>query len=344
MTIADEVDARVRGFEPDRFRAPWWLHGGHVQTVGGKLLRRDVDVALERERIDTPDGDFLDLDIARADTGADPAPVAVVLHGLEGSARKPYMLLAYRALTSAGITAVGMNFRGCSGEPNRARRLYHSGETGDLRTVLAHVATRFPGSPVGAIGFSIGGNVLLKYLGEEGDDARSTMHAAVAISVPFDLAAGADNIERGPMGKVYTHYFMRSLRQKAVIARARLQGLCDVDAAIRARTLRDFDDALTAPVHGFADASDYYRRCGSCAFLHAIRVPTLLIQAEDDPFQRARDIPWGAIRSNPWLITAISRTGGHVGFIGGTPWRPLFRAEDEAARFVAHALKAAGAS
>jgi len=248
------------------------------------------------------------------------------------------MLLAYRALGNAGITAVGFNFRGCSGEPNRARRLYHSGETGDLRTVLAHVGRRFPASPIGAVGFSIGGNVLLKYLGEEGDAARATIRAAAAVSVPFDLAAGADNLERGLMARVYTRYFVRSLRRKAAGLRDRLNGLCDVDGAVRARTLREFDDALTAPLHGFADSTDYYSRCASAGFLHAIRVPTLLIHAEDDPFQRARDVPWAAIRGNPRLIQAISRTGGHVAFIAGLPWRPVFWAEEEAARFMVHAL------
>jgi predicted alpha/beta-fold hydrolase len=302
-------------------------------------------VPLVRERIDTPDGDFLDLDIsAAAKVPGDGArrPVVVVLHGLEGSARRPYALLAHQALREAGITAVGLNFRGCSGEPNRASRFYHSGETGDLRLVLEHARARFPGSPLGALGFSLGGNVLLKYLGEEGDAAHGRILAAATISVPFDLAAGAAALERGLMARLYSYYFMRSLSRKIAALRPRLDGLCNVDAAILARTLRAFDDALTAPLHGFADSADYYQRSSSAQFLPGIRVPTLLIHSEDDPFLPAKAVPWTAIRGNPFLTPAISRRGGHVAFIaaGSAPWRPVFWAEREAARFLAHQFTA----
>ncbi|HKJ92670.1 MAG TPA: alpha/beta fold hydrolase, partial [Longimicrobiales bacterium] len=217
---------------PPAFRAAWWLRSGHAQTIGGKLLRPRLEVPLRRERIDTPDGDFLDLDFAEGPEGGEPAargrgepsaggasepaaggaggahrPLVVVLHGLEGSARRTYMRLTYDALRRRGMDAVGLNFRGCSGDPNRVARFYHSGETGDLRLVVARLRERWPARALGAVGYSLGGNVLLDYLAEEG--AGAPLRAAVAVSVPFDLAAGSRAIGRGVMGRLYTAYFLR---------------------------------------------------------------------------------------------------------------------------------------
>lgn len=323
----------MSGYEPKAFRAAWWLRGAHRQTIGGKFLRPRMSLPLERERLETPDGDFLDLDFTarpRAD-----APVVLVLHGLEGSARRRYVMLTYQELLARGLHAVGLNFRSCSGEPNRLARFYHSGETGDLDHVLGVLHDRFPGVPIGVIGYSLGGNVLLRYLGERGEAAGARVHAAVGVSVPFDLTAGGEALERGIMGKVYTEYFLRSLRLKVMAKEALLAGRCDVEAVRRARTLREFDDAITAPLHGFEDAADYYRRASSAAVLEAIRVPTLLLQSEDDPFLPARHLPRDAVRRNPALVAAFTRRGGHVGFVGGAlPWRPRFWAEAEAARFL----------
>ncbi len=175
------------------FTPPWWLSGPHAQTMGGKLFRRDPDISLQRSRIDTPDGDFLDLDFT---PDPDPtSPLILLLHGLEGSSRRAYMLTAYAAMLAHGMAAVGLNFRSCSGEPNRTARLYHSGETEDMGFVLKTLSERFPGRPLGALGFSLGGNVLLKSLGESGEEASTALQAAAAISVPYDLAAGADMLE-----------------------------------------------------------------------------------------------------------------------------------------------------
>jgi len=330
------------------FDPPWWLRSRHAQTIGGKFLRRDPGISLRRERIETPDGDFIDLDFAAPTDPARPgspapgagasdldrAPTVLVLHGLEGSARRSYMLLTYWELLRRGLRPVGLNFRSCSGEPNRLPRFYHSGDTGDLRLALDYIAARSPGGIRGAIGFSLGGNVLLKFLGEEGDAARQRLDAAVAISVPFDLAVGADTLERGVMGRVYTEYFLRSLRAKIRAKLSIIPPGIDAAAALRARTLRAFDDAVTAPIHGFNDAAEYYHLSSSARYLESIRVPTLLIHAEDDPFLPSAAIPRQAIARNSNLIPAISRRGGHVGFIRGTPRTPAFHAESTAAQFL----------
>ena len=323
-------------YEPEPFHAPWWLRGPHAQTIGGKLLRPELPLALRRERLDTPDGDVVDLDVA---PDPDPAaPLALVLHGLEGSARRRYMLLTYAALARHGIAAVGLNFRSCSGEPNRTARFYHSGETDDLRFLVATLRARFPGRWLGALGFSLGGNVLLKYLAEESADAGDGVAAAVAVSVPYDLAAGADMLERWPMGRFYAWYFLRMLRPKVAALAEVVRGRCELPRAVRARTMREFDDAFTAPLHGFAGAGDYYRRASSGPHLHRIRVPTLLMHSRDDPFLPERFLP-AAAAANPCITASFAPRGGHVGFVGGTPRRPYFWAETEGARFLAHHLR-----
>lgn len=322
---------RLRPFRPSP-----WLRGPHFQTLGGKLLRPSSPPPLERVRVDTPDGDFVDLDLA-PDPGPD-APVVLILHGLEGSSRRAYVLHACRALLEKGVLPAGMNFRGCSGEPNRKARFYHSGETGDVRHVLGWLEQRFPGRSFGALGFSLGGNMLLKYLGEEGAEGSTKVDAAVTVSVPFDLAAGADRLEEGAMGSLYSHYFLRMLRRKLRQKEGLIPETVDVEEALEAPTLRTFDDAATAPLHGFRDAADYYRRSSSDEFLASVRVPTLLLQARDDPFLPESALPVEAIEANPHLVAGFTDQGGHVGFVEGPPWAPRFWAEEEAARFLAHHL------
>lgn len=343
-------------YQPRPFRPAWWLRGGHAHTIAGKLLRPTPNVPLRRERLDTPDGDFLDLDYA-PEPGPH-APVALVLHGLEGSARRHYMKLTYVALGRAGIQGVGLNFRSCSApvdaaaaagngggrgglrfQPNRRPRFYHSGETGDVLLALEHLRARFPGRALGAAGFSLGGNALLKLLGEAGESRTSPVSAAVAVSVPFDLAAGARRLEQGLLSRVYTHYFIRSLREKAVAKAPLLAEACDLDAVTRARTLREFDDAATAPLHGYRDAEDYYARCSSGPFLPRIAVPTLLLHALDDPFLPPEAVPVEAARDNPCITAHFTPSGGHVGFVSGPPSAPSFWAEEEAARFLAAHLR-----
>ena len=321
-----------------RFRPARGLGNPHAQTIGGKLLRPMVEVPIHRERVDTPDGDFLDLDFAgEPEAALDPRPHVVVLHGLEGTATRRYMRTTYRALLDRGLRPVGLNFRGCSGEANRAVRAYHSGETDDLRLVLELLRDRGLG-PLGVIGFSLGGNVALKLLGESGDSARELVQAAAAVSVPFDLAAGADRISSGLMGRIYTGYFMRSLKRKVLAKRETVGGSCDVGAVAQARTIRDFDDAFTAPVHGFDGAQDYYDRSSSTRFIDGIRVPTLVLHAMDDPFLPRDRVPVAAFEENPAITAVLPERGGHVGFIEGSLRRPGFWAETVLGDFMARRL------
>lgn len=323
-------DAPIRPFRP----APA-LGNPHVQTILGKLLRPELAVPVRRERIETPDGDFLDLDLA---TGAAAgAPPVVVLHGLEGATTRRYVRTTFRHLLDAGLAPIGLNFRGCSGEPNRTARAYHSGETEDIGHVLELLAERF-GRPAGVVGYSLGGNVTLKLLGERGEGVRDRVAAAAAVSVPFDLAAGSDRISSGPMGRVYTTYFMRSLLRKVALKEELLRDACDLDAVRRARTLRQFDEAATAPLHGFADAEDYYARSSSAGFIDGIRVPTLILHSKDDPFLPPERIPTRAMAGNPWVTAVVTDRGGHVGFIEGSVLRPRFWAEEQVAAWLAARL------
>ncbi len=242
------------------------------------------------------------------------------------------------------MATVGLNFRGCSGEPNRLSRMYHSGETGDLRFVLQLLRERFPRRPLGAVGFSLGGNVLLKYLGEVGGGNGSgpavAPAAAATVSVPFDLSVGADWIERG-FSRAYRSYLVRKLHRKVRLKADRLRSLVDVDRVLATRTFREFDDLATAPVHGFSGAEDYYRRSSSARFVERIRTPTLVIQSLDDPFLPGSAVPRGALESNRSIELRLCGRGGHVGFVEGSPWRPMFWAEETMAAYLAERLAGA---
>lgn len=267
--------------------------------------------------------------------------MVVVLHGLEGCSRSGYVVEACRRLREHGLRPVALNFRGRSGEPNRTRRLYHSGETGDLAFVVSRLRQRLgPGTPVAALGFSLGGNVLLKYLGER-PGAETGLAAAAAVSVPFDLAASARRLERGA-SRVYSWFLLRSLKRSLRRKARRRPNDYDMAAAEEARTLRAFDDAVTAPVHGFRDADHYYRASSSARYLDEVDVPTLVVQAEDDPFVPADSIPREALDENPHLRPAVSREGGHVGFVAARKeGGPRFWAEARAAGYLARRLAGA---
>jgi hypothetical protein len=326
------------------FRPARWLPGPHAQTIAGRLLRRPALPRFERERIELPDGDFVDLDHASIGTPDAAAPVVLVLHGLEGSARRGYAINTYHELARRGVRALGLNFRSCSGERNRNARLYHSGDTADIEHVLRLLAARYPDVPRGAIGFSLGGNALLKLLGELGADARALVSVAAAVSVPYDLGAGADCLDRTHMGRFYAARFIRSLIAKAEAKAALLGDTCDLERVRAARSFREFDDAATAPIHGFAGAEDYYTRSSSVHYLDRIRIPTLLLHAADDPFLPAAHFPHARVAANPDLTAVLTERGGHVGFIEGPPWAPSFWAEETAAAFIArHLVDTAGA-
>jgi uncharacterized protein len=323
------------------FHAPVWIRSAHLQTIGGRLLRNTTGVRFSRERLETPDGDFLDLEYATVEGMELPAdaPLVLKLHGLEGSAHSGYSVQLARSLAARGVRSVGLNFRSCGGEMNRTARFYHSGETGDLQLVLDHLGQCTPAGRLGALGFSLGGNVLLKYLGEQGEKARRHLRAAVAVSVPYDLGACADRMNHGT-SRVYATFFLRSLRAKVRAKQAQLAPLCAVDQVLAARRVRDFDEALTAPLHGYASADDYYRRSSAGQFLGAVAIPTLLIHSLDDPIAIAESIDHAAIAANPNISTAFTDTGGHVGFVGGPgPWAPTFWAEERGAEFLAKSLQ-----
>ena len=337
--ISSSPSAAHLGFAARTFDPAPWFANPHLQTTLGSRLKGHARVRTRRERVTTPDGDFLDLDF-----GADPGgafPIAVVLHGLEGSTERGYVRTTLALLERAGILGVAMNFRSCSGAPNLRPRFYHSGETTDLDFLVSLLRFRFPGRAIGAIGFSLGGNVLLRYLGERGEDGAG-LQAAAAISVPFDLTEGTGRLEEGAMGRFYTEYFLRSLLRKVRAKEAMLGSILDLEKALAARTVREFDEHVTAPLHGFADAWEYYREASSAPLLPRITTPTLLLHAFDDPFLPERAVPVQAAEENPWLIGTFPRRGGHVGFVDGTGMPPRFWAEEEAVRYLAAVLREAG--
>jgi uncharacterized protein len=313
----------------------WWVPGAHLRTLWGKLVRRPPVVETRVERWSTPDGDEVELRRIASRAGDD-APRLLVLHGLEGTIRSHYLRGTLARAQRLGWAADALIFRSCNGEVTRARRLYHSGETTDLDFVVRRLVREHPGQSLGIVGFSLGGNVLLKWLGERGADLPPEVRGAVAVSVPFDLERGSRFIERG-FGRVYTKHFLRTLREKARAKLVRDPGLFDAEALSRAQTLYDFDDAVTAPVHGFESAHDYYHRSSSLHFLSAIRRPTLLLSAYDDPF-----LPPDVLRkvdriaaANPALETEFHERGGHVGFVSGrSPLSPSYYAEERVLDFL----------
>jgi len=232
---------------------------------------------------------------------------------------------------------VGLNFRSCSGELNRGMRLYHSGETEDLRFLIRTLQSRFPALPLGAVGFSLGGNVLLKYLAEESSAERVSVDAAAAVSVPYDLAAGAAYTERGP-ARLYVYRLLRSLRRKLRARRDVFADRIDLRGALAARTFREFDDAATAPLHGFRDADDYYARASLGSRLGEIPVSPLLVHAADDPFLPPEAVPRAQVARHPAIVGRFTDAGGHVGFVSGPPWRRRYWAEEQVADFLAGAL------
>jgi predicted alpha/beta-fold hydrolase len=315
-----------------RYRAAWWLRNAHAQTIWGRFARRRPRVPTGVEHLTSPDGDNLELHHLDAAPGA---PRVLLLHGLEGSSESHYVGGILSEARARGWGASLLVFRGCGSEANVARRFYHSGETDDVAFVFARLAARWPDSEWLAVGVSLGGNVLLKWLGEPGNTIASRIRAAAAVSVPFDLEAGARHIARG-VARIYDRSFLRSLRRKALAKLSRYPNLFDREQLERARNVYDFDDAVTAPVHGFAGAHDYYEKSSSLQYLPGIRVPTLLLSSSDDPFlpravlARAERVA----KTNPALTVEFHDSGGHVGFVAGwRPWRPWYYAEWRAFRY-----------
>lgn len=307
------------------------LRNPYVQTAFGVLARRPPALFLERERWETADGDFLDVDLV-APAGP-PRAFVVLVHGLEGSSRSPYMSGMFALARTRGIAAAAMNFRSCSGAENRFARSYHSGATDDLRFVVATALARWPRLRGAVVGFSLGANVTLKWLAEEGRAAPERVLGAVAVSCPFDLAACAARLDTRACWWMRVH-FLLTLKKKALAKASRFPGSLDPQAVRRARTFRAFDDAVTAPLHGFRDAEDYWRRASSGPVLGAIARPALVISALDDPLIPGECVPRDAARANPALALEAPAHGGHVGFVAGSALAPRFWAEERAMAFV----------
>jgi predicted alpha/beta-fold hydrolase len=314
------------------FRPAWWARSRHLQTVWVRLLRRRLELPTTRARWTAPDGDFLDIDFV---DGPLASPRLLAIHGLEGSSQRKYIRGLLALAAARGWRGVAINFRGCSGAPNRTARLYHSGDSADLDWVICELVKRDPGAAILPVGISLGGNVLLKWLGEGGEHVPEEVRAAVAISAPFDLAAAADKMSRGS-GRIYTRFFLRTLKPKARQKAREYPNRLDDKAIRKARNWRQYDDAVTAPLHGFRDAEDYWARSSSKPLLERIRRPVLLINAEDDPFIPASSLPEDAVAESEWLQASFTARGGHAGFVAGAlPWRPLYWAEHRAIDFLA---------
>ena len=320
------------------FSPAWWLRGAHRQTFWGKFFRR-LDVHDTRiERLETPDGDFLDLHHLDATPGA---PILVLLHGLEGSVRSHYIQGLLAKAKKRGWRAAVLIFRSCGGEPNRTRRSYHSGETTDITFALTHLESAFPLVPIVLAGVSLGGNVLLKFLGEQGSSISRRIKAAAAVSVPYDLARSSRHIDKG-FARVYQWNFLRSLRRKAQAKLERFPDLASRDALERATTMFAFDDCFTAPVHGFENARDYYAKSSSINWLETISINTLLLSAVDDPFLPSQVLDQARDRAanNSHLTVEFPPHGGHVGFVGGrNPLSPTYYLEKRVSEFLAHELE-----
>lgn len=315
-------------FPASPYRPPFGLSNGHLQTLVAARLRRVADVTYTRERITTPDADFLDLDWSRG--GA--RRVVVISHGLEGNTSRSYVRGMVRAVRGAGWDALAWNFRSCSGEPNRHLYSYHSGSSDDLALVVDH-ALAAGYEQVALVGFSLGGNVTLKYLGERGAAVDPRLCAAVAVSVPTDLAAASAELAR-PANRLYMWYFLRSLHTKVRQKIALFPGQLDDADFDNVRTFRDFDDRYTAPLHGFRDAEDYWRQCSSKPLLPHITLPTLLLSATDDPFLPAACYPEDEARQSPGVQLVTPTRGGHVGFIDWGSGR--YWSEQQALAFLQH--------
>ena len=300
------------------YHAPKWLPGGHAQTIY-PLLIKPAPLPYRRERWETPDNDFIDLDWREADSSErinNHTPLVVLFHGLEGSSKSHYALALMHALSAIGWGGVVVHFRGCSGEPNRLPRAYHSGDSDEIDWILHRLKQKLPGRPLYATGVSLGGNALLKWLGERESSAASLVCAATAISAPIDLAACGHNLGCG-FNRVYTRHFLQTLKPNSAAKLKRFPGLFDEHRLREATSLYEFDDAITAPLHGFAGVEDYWRRASSKPWLNTIYVPTLVLNAQNDPF-----MPHAALPRPDQVSTSVTldfpREGGHVGFVSGS--------------------------
>jgi uncharacterized protein len=307
---------------PGAFVAAPWLANRHLQTLYASLAAPAPRIEFRRERWDTPDDDFVDVDFV---DGPEGTPWVHLFHGLEGSSRSPYARMLMGHVARRGWRGSVFHFRGCSGEPNRLPRAYHSGDTAEIAWSLARVKARAGAAPLYGVGVSLGGNAFAKWLGENGEACRAVVASAAAVSAPLDLMAAGNALGRG-LGRVYGWHFLATLKATAMAKLQVFPTLCDPAAVRRARTLREFDNVFTAPLHGFRDTDDYWTRASAKPHLAGIRVPTLLVNARDDPF-----LPESALPTEREVSSAVKlefpARGGHVGFVtrpfpGRIDWLP----------------------
>ncbi|MFL6706688.1 MAG: YheT family hydrolase [Massilia sp.] len=293
-----------------RYPAPAWLPGGHLQTIYPAVAIRVDGPPLRRERWQAPDGDFVDVDFV---DGVPGRPTVVLFHGLEGSSQSHYAKALMAAVAARGWSGAVPHFRGCSGEPNLAPRFYHSGDAAEIDWVLRKLHGRASG-PLYAAGVSLGGNALLRWLGEFQQQAH-LVDAACAVSAPLDLAQGGAALSSG-FNRIYTRMFLRTLKPKCLHKLEQFPGLFDRDAMLAAKDLYAFDNVVTAPLHGYRDTDDYWHRASARHVLHDITVPTLVLNARNDPFLPGQHLPASAA---PAVTLEYTDHGGHVGFTAGAP-------------------------
>jgi predicted alpha/beta-fold hydrolase len=328
-------------YHTTRFKPAWWLKNPHLQTLWPALLRRSPRLSRVRERLPTPDGDFIDLDWC----GNEFRPIVILVHGLSGSSGSPYIRGMQAALLKQGLRSVAMNFRGCSGRPNQTARCYHSGDTEDLDWLYRHLRQRHPHTPLAAVGYSLGGNVLLKWLGE--GRKRIDLFAAAAVSVPMLLNLCSSKMDLG-VSKLYRNQLLRELKhyirlkqdhlRKSGYAKEadKLRNLGDLDPL---RSFWQYDDRVIAGLYPFSDVHDYYAKSSSRQYLKSILTPTLIIHSRDDPFMTPAVIP-DAEELSAAVDLELAPTGGHVGFVAGNvPWRPHYWLEERIPHFILQQLE-----
>lgn len=303
------------------FRPHWPLQGGHVQTIFGSFVGCQLKPPDWTGEIETADGDFIDTDLYEPSNGESNGKIAILTHGLESHSRAKYIRQMAKILISQGWAVIAWNLRSCSGRLNRAPRLYHSGASDDLECVIHWVLERRRWDSIALIGFSLGGNISLKFAGERGEKINPHIKEVVAISVPCDLSCSVAKISH-PSNRVYSRRFLHSLSRRIIRKALQFPELIDISKLKLVRTIEHFDNFYTAPLHGFRSAEDYYKQSSSLQFIPKISTRSLLINAENDPFLGSNCFPVAEAEQNENFHLEIPKDGGHVGFLGGKGWIP----------------------
>lgn len=296
--------------ETQKYQPPYWLFNGHLQTIIPSQFRKVDNLSYQREKLSTPDHDFLLLDWS----GEPSSKLAIISHGLEGDSHRPYIKGMARAFVRAGYEVLAWNFRGCGGQINHQLRFYHSGATDDLDLIVQHALRRRQYQEAVLVGFSLGGNLTLKYLGERGNNLPATIKKGITFSVPLDLHGSAVKIGEAS-NFLYSHRFLTNLKKKIEEKVLLMPEALTTDYFSQIKNLKDFDDFYTAPLHGFRDAVDYYTQCSSLSFLKDIRLPTLVVNALNDPFLSHKCYPVEAFQNHAYVNLLTPEEGGHVGFM-----------------------------